>query len=171
MGKLITKKDIQEVIDDNNNLIGTDDLPSTGSNKETEAGHTTDYNARVHGQNYKNDFLGRFGFYFYESEDKNNEYPQVVKDIRAIVGPEKAHKVMQVIKPHLEKTIDEMSGNFVSESKVEEDKLLKDKNDNTFVKKEKKEIKDKVEHVADLLSKLPKNDLDKLMNLLEKRKA
>jgi hypothetical protein len=59
-----TKEKIKEIIDDEGNLIGTKDLPSGSKNKDTEAGHTTDYNARVHGQNYKNDFLGRFGFYF-----------------------------------------------------------------------------------------------------------
>jgi len=170
MGKIITKKDIQEVIDDNNNLIGSNDYPETGANKETEAGHTTDYNARVHGQNFKNDFLGRFGFYFYESEDKK-EVPQVLKDIRAIVGPEKAHKIMQVIKPHLEKTIDEITGGFVSEGKVVEDKITDKKTDYDIVKKDKKELKNKMEYVADLLAKLPKNDLDKLMDLLEKKKV
>lgn len=64
------KKDIKEVIDSENNLIGAIDTPETGNNKETEASGTTDKNAQIHGQNFKNDFLGRFGFYFYESENK-----------------------------------------------------------------------------------------------------
>ena len=62
----ITKEKIQEIIDGDGNIIGVDDLPKTGGNKESEANHTTDYNVAVHGQNFKNDFLGRFGFYFYE---------------------------------------------------------------------------------------------------------
>jgi len=63
------KKDINEIIDGDDNLIGTDTTPATGANKETMANNTTDYNAKVHGQNFKNDFLGRFGFFGFESEE------------------------------------------------------------------------------------------------------
>lgn len=168
MEKVITKKNIQEIIDSSSNLIGTNDAPVAGSNKETEASKTTDYNASVHGQNFKNDFLGRFGFYFYEADKQ--ETPPVVADLTKIFGSEKlALKVMNIIKPHIEKVLDDMgmTEGFVSEASVVEDKLTNKKEDNDFVKKDKKEIADKVERVADLLNKLPKNDLDKLMNLLE----
>jgi hypothetical protein len=63
------KKDINEIIDGDDNLIGTETTPPTGGNKETMANNTTDYNAKVHGQNFKNDFLGRFGFFGFESEE------------------------------------------------------------------------------------------------------
>jgi hypothetical protein len=63
------KKDINEIIDGDDNLIGTETTPPTGANKETMANNTTDYNAKVHGQNFKNDFLGRFGFFGFESEE------------------------------------------------------------------------------------------------------
>lgn len=63
------KSKIEEIIDGDGNLIGSDDSPRTGSDRETEANKTTDYNVTVSGQNFKNDFLGRFGFYFYESEE------------------------------------------------------------------------------------------------------
>ena len=68
-----------------------------------------------------------------------------------------------------EEALDSMGG-FVSEANVVEDKLTDKKIDNDFVKKDKKEIGNKVERVADLLAKLPKNDLDKLMTLLEAKK-
>lgn len=64
------KKDINEIIDGDDNLIGNSGTPPTGSNKETEANGTTDQNAVMHGQNFKNDFLGRFGFWYYESEEE-----------------------------------------------------------------------------------------------------
>lgn len=197
---IITKKRLKEIIDDEGNLIGTEDLPQTGSNKETEAGHTTDYNARVHGQNFKNDFLGRFGFYFYESDGENKKvedtlakimyekYKETLKHYHE--NPEKIHSdyelhqsvdfdsqpegsrehdyewaadILKVIEPHMKKDI--------NEAKVVEDKLTDKKSDNDIVKKDKKDIGKKVERVADLLSKLPKNDLDKLMSLLESKKS
>lgn len=170
----IKKMKIQEIIDSDDNIIGTEDLPQNDKNAESQASNTTDHNVQSHGQNFKNDFLGRFGFYFYESKNKNKEIPQVLKDIATIVGTENAHKVMKVIKPHLEKTIDEIEGGVVNEGKkVAEDKLLDKKADNTIVKKEnkKEELQKKIEKVADLLAKLPKNSLDKLMDLLEKRKV
>lgn len=163
-----SKKKIQEIIDDEGNLIGTNDLPQTGPNKETEAGHTTDYNARVHGQNYKNDFLGRFGFYFYESEGV--EKPEVVEELEHVVGEAKAKEVMSTLKPFIEEALDSIGG-MVSESKVVEDKITDKKTDHDIVKKtNKKDVTDKVERVADLLAKLKKNDLDKLMTLLEAKK-
>lgn len=63
------KKQIDEIIDTNNNIIGVNAVPDTGNNKETEASGTTDDNMAKHGQSFKSDFLGRFGFYFYESDD------------------------------------------------------------------------------------------------------
>lgn len=167
----ITKKKIQEIIDDDGNIIGTDDLPQTGGEKESEASHTTDYNVAVHGQNFKNDFLGRFGFYFYEAEQY--DLPPVVMALMDELGSEEvAWKIMNIIKPHLESVLDDMQigEGLVSESKVVEDKIADKKTDNTIVKKNKKGMAQRVERVADLLAKLPANDLDKLMNLLEAKK-
>ena len=98
------KQKIEELLDSDGNLISNNDYPETGANRETDASNTTDYNARVHGQNFKNDFLGRFGFYFYE--DASHEQPQVVKDLMGELGSEElAWKIMSVIKPHLEKIL------------------------------------------------------------------
>jgi hypothetical protein len=245
MDKVITKQDILEIIDDTNNLMGDKDTPPTGSNKETEAGRTTDYNAKVHGQNFKNDFLGRFGFYFYESEGA--EKPEIVEELEFVVGEAKTKEVLATIKPFVEEALDSMGGivtegktvnnkkvedtlakimyekyketlkhyhenpeklesdyklhqkcNFdtqpkgsrehdyewakdilktlkphmkgeISEAKVVEDKLTDKRTDNDIVKKKERGLA-KMEKVADLLAKLPKNDLDKLMNLLEVKK-
>ena len=75
---------------------------------------------------------------------------------------------MSTIKPFVEEALNSMGG-FVSEANVVEDKITDKKKENEFVKKEKGGLA-KMEKVADLLAKLPKNDLDKLMTLLEAKK-
>lgn len=198
--KELKKKNILEIIDDDDNLIGKNDIPQAGSNKESDASHTTDYNVMAHGQNFKNDFLGRFGFYFYESEGDNkmvlddlarkmyekfketlNHYHKnpdnMEKDYELHskcdfdTQPEdkRAHdyrwaeEILDILKPHMKKDL--------NEAKVVEDKIADKKTDNEFVKKTKKEISpEKLNKVADVLSKLQKNDLDKLISLIESKK-
>ena len=58
----LTKGQIQEIIDSDGELIGVNDTPENGSNLETQANNTTDYNAKVGHQPYRYDMLGRFGF-------------------------------------------------------------------------------------------------------------
>jgi hypothetical protein len=82
------KKDINEIIDGDDNLIGTETTPPTGANKETMANNTTDYNAKVHGQNFKNDFLGRFGFFGFESEED-------IKDVKEKIAKMMYGKYLQ----------------------------------------------------------------------------
>lgn len=167
------KKDIQEIIDSDNNVIGANDTPESGPEKESEASKTTDYNARVHGQNFKNDFLGRFGFYFYESEGSN--MPPVIKSLTEAIGPKKAMKVMEVIKPHLEKTLEEVGDPLMNESKIIEDKLKlkkdKDKSLSDAKDNASKGINDKkMDKIANLLAHLPKNQIDSLIQLLEAKR-
>lgn len=57
-----TKKQIQEIIDSDGELIGTNDIPQNGADLESQANNTTDYNAKVGHQPYRYDMLGRFGF-------------------------------------------------------------------------------------------------------------
>ena len=76
-----TKEKLEEIIDGDGNMIGQEDKPQYGSDLETQADKTTDYNAKVHGQNFKNDFLGRFGFYFYESEGDNSNVEDTLAKI------------------------------------------------------------------------------------------
>lgn len=58
----ITKKNLQEIIDGNGELIGVNDIPTTGADLETQANNTTDYNAKIGTQPFRYDMLGRFGF-------------------------------------------------------------------------------------------------------------
>ena len=194
------KQKIEELLDSDGNLIGSDGYPETGANRETNAKNTTDYNARIHGQNFKNDFLGRFGFYFYESEGDNKnvedtlakimyeKYKETLKHYHE--NPEKIHTDFELhqscdfdSQPEDSREHDyEWAGDILkalephmkknlNESKVVEEKLV-DKKDNTIKdKKDDKELKgNKIEKVAGLLNKLNKNDLNKLINLLEIKK-
>lgn len=75
----VTKKEIDEIVDINGDLIGLDDIPKNGSNLETAANNTTDYNAKVGHQPYRYDMLGRFGFTllpFFEGEEKVSDLNQ-----------------------------------------------------------------------------------------------
>lgn len=103
------KENILEIINDDNNLIGSEDAPESGSNKETEAKGTTDSNVGKHGQNFKNDFLGRFGFYFYENNilnknlveeklsKKDGDKSFVKKDSKDILRKEKLKKIADLL--------------------------------------------------------------------------
>lgn len=75
--KSIKKKNLdivlKEFIDSEMNIIGYNAEPTNGPDLASKAGtQTTDYNARIAHQNFKSDFLGRFGFWFYETEVKAN---------------------------------------------------------------------------------------------------
>jgi hypothetical protein len=68
------KKEITEIIDGNGELIGNDDYPQNGSNLDTQAKKTTDYNAKVGTQPFRYDTMGRFGFTLLPfSEGKENK--------------------------------------------------------------------------------------------------
>ncbi len=66
---------MNEIIDDNDQLIGQNKYPKGGSNLETQAHGTTDYNASIGHQPYRYDMLGRFGFTllpFFEAKEEND---------------------------------------------------------------------------------------------------
>ena len=62
---------ISEIIDDNNELIGSNDSPSNGSDLETRVGKkTTDTNRGINTQNFSwNSFATFFGSMLYEDDD------------------------------------------------------------------------------------------------------
>lgn len=68
----IKKIDLNEIVDDNNGLIGNDDVPKSGSDLESQSNNTTDYNTKISRQPFRYDMLGRFGFTllpFFEGEE------------------------------------------------------------------------------------------------------
>lgn len=79
-----TKKQIDEVVDANGELIGDDDMVTHGGDLESAANNTTDYNSKISHQPYRYDMLGRFGFTllpFFESEDKEKDNDNLTNEI------------------------------------------------------------------------------------------
>ena len=207
--KKISKKKIDEIIDSNDNIIGDIQSPVNGKDLETRANHTTDFNAKVNSQNFKNDFLGRFGFYFYEADDHEGEnIPPIVMDLAKLMydkyievleyyhqnpdkieddmelhsevdfntQPEESYEhdfkwawdIMDIVNKHYDENKDDNGA--VNEEAVVEDKLKDSKDDSKSLKdsKSNNDLKSKkIEDVAELLNKLPKNEKDKLIKLLE----
>ncbi len=208
----IKKKDLVEIIDSNGELIGSDDIPTNGSDLETQANNTTDYNAKIGTQPFRYDMLGRFGFTLMPfMEGKENQGQQeLIDDLAKLMydkyletleyyfrHPNKlksdyrlhsehdfnsqpedrkeidyswAKKVIKLIEPHFEKAFTATEN--IDEGKVVEDKVVDKKSEDEISKKtEDSDIKDKkLEKVAGLINKLDKKDIDKLINLLERKK-
>ena len=84
-----------------------------------------------------------------------------------------ADKILKVIEKHFEeqfKNLDEQFKENIAEGKVIEDKMVDKKEDEMSSKGEDGEIKEKkLEKIAGLINKLEKKDIDKLINLLEKK--
>lgn len=67
-------KNIQEVLDADGNLMGKNSLgPENNRNNITASSKITDYNINVGRQQFDDDFLGRFGFHFYESNNTDED--------------------------------------------------------------------------------------------------
>jgi hypothetical protein len=80
----LKKKEINEIINGSGDLIGGNDIPTHGSDLETQAGGSSNKNAKIGTQPFRYDMLGRFGFTlmpFMEGEDKNSEQQQLFDDL------------------------------------------------------------------------------------------
>lgn len=132
----LKKKDIVEIIDTNGNLIGKDDIPTTGADLETTAHGTTDTNAKIGQQPFRYDMLGRFGFTlmpFMEGEDKQQGQAELENELVDLMNQRYidilSHykKNPQSIKPDYRKhvTDDEISDESMKYSVEYADKILK----------------------------------------------
>ena len=77
-------KKLNEIVNGNDDLIGADDIPTNGSDLESQANHPTDYNVKTGQQPFRYDMLGRFGFTllpFMEGEDKNQGQAELENDL------------------------------------------------------------------------------------------
>ena len=90
--KVLKKKDINEIINSFGEIIGNNNIPSSGADLESQANNTTDYNAKVHAQPFRYDMLGRFGFTmlpFFESDDGgdsiSDENIPILKDLAELM--------------------------------------------------------------------------------------
>ena len=211
----ITINELNEIIDGNGELIGANDTPSSGSDLETAANNTTDYNQRIGQQPYRYDMMGRFGFNlmpFYEGVDNkgDNDSP-LLKDLSKLLydkymetlkyyyrNPNKlkqdyrikseetfetqsehgknidlnlAKKIMKTIEPHFERAYMKQEKKNVDESKVVEDKMITSKTEDEISKRGgDNEIKDKkLIKIAGLINKMPDKDVQKIINLLERK--
>lgn len=209
------KKDLNEIIDSNGELIGNDNIPKNDANAETQASNTTDYNAKVGTQPFRYDMLGRFGFTlmpFMEGKEENQGQKELIEDVskelfnlykeileyyyrnpnliksefRQLSDAEKnkesvvngyvrdnfnkySKKIVSVFQNHFENAFNEPEN--IDESKVVEDKMIDKKTEDEISKKsDNSDIKDKkLQKVAGLINKLDKKDIDKLINLLERK--
>lgn len=192
------KKDINEIIDGDDNLIGSMTQPAGGANKETEASKTTDYNASVHGQNFKNDFLGRFGFWFYESKEDDGIIKEKLAKLfygKFLQSLDYYHENPELLEKDYNTHLVSNGINFdnmdsidhswadeamkiispITKDKIDENQELqeelvepKDKN----LKKEKdddNELSTKEKKVADLIDKLSDSEKEKIKGILEKK--
>lgn len=63
-------KIVKEVLDNDGNLMGKTSMgPDNNRNNVTKSTKITDYNIVVGRQKFGDDFLGRFGFHFYEGKE------------------------------------------------------------------------------------------------------
>jgi uncharacterized protein YdiU (UPF0061 family) len=83
----IKKIQLFEIIDSNGELIGKNDVPSTGADLESGANNTTDYNSKIGQQPFRYDMLGRFGFtllpFFEGKEDQSQK--ELLKDLAQLM--------------------------------------------------------------------------------------
>jgi len=207
----LKKKDLLEIVDANGELIGKDDMPTTGSNLDTAANNTTDYNAKIGTQPFRYDMLGRFGFTLMPfMEGKENQGQQeLLNDLAKLMydkymetieyyfrNPNKlksdfrlhsehdfesqpkekrevdfkwAKKVVDVVQKHFENAFKEPE--TLDEAAVVEDKVVDKKAEDEISNKseDKEVVEKKIEKIAGLINKLEKKDIDKLINLLERK--
>lgn len=84
----LKKKEINEIINGQGDLIGGNDIPTHGSDLETQAGGTSNKNAKIGTQPFRYDMLGRFGFSlmpFMEGEEKNEGQEKLLNDLAELM--------------------------------------------------------------------------------------
>lgn len=79
----LSKKELDEIIDSENELIGADSVPNSGSNLETQANNTTDNNVKISHQPFSFDMLSRFGFMvpFFEGEENKDTKNELLDEL------------------------------------------------------------------------------------------
>jgi len=149
----VTKKAVDEIVDLNGDLIDLSDVPQNGSNLETAANNTTDYNAKVGHQPFRYDMLGRFGFTllpFFEGEDKNQGQAELENDIVDLMN----ERYVALLKQYYKNP---------QSLKTDHRKYVKDKEIDEAIMKDSVTWADKVlkvveEHFGKAFSKLEKID-------------
>ncbi|MFW6247190.1 MAG: hypothetical protein ACOC22_03410 [bacterium] len=201
----LNMKQIKEIIDSHDDLIGDESVPTTGADLESRANGTTDYNSKIGHQPFRYDMLGRFGFTmlpFYEGEENQSQL-ELISDLNQVIdelyskiltyyakNPNKlksdykrkvvnnddlnnnitddfSKKIIKIVQDHFEKAMDEPEN--IDETNVFEDKMVdkKSKSDITDKDDDKEITQKKIERIAGLINKLDKDDVNKIVKLLE----
>jgi len=120
-------------------------------------------------------YLDILKYYFKNPKRIKSDYRKHITDGSSPEDTDKewAAKIMKIVEKHFEeslKNLDEQFKENIAEGKVIEDKMVDKKEDEIATKSEDNEIKEKkLEKIAGLINKLEKKDIDKLINLLEKK--
>jgi hypothetical protein len=123
-------------------------------------------------------YVDLLSHYYRNPDDVKSDYRKYSKEGEVSAEAMKysvewADKILKVIEKHFDeqfKNLDEQFKENIAESKVAEDKMVDKKEDEISNKSEDGEIKEKkLEKIAGLINKLEKKDIDKLINLLEKK--
>lgn len=165
------KHKINEFVNDSNSLINGD-IPKNDTN--TSASNTTDRNVKISSQDHGGNFIGRYGYYFYENKDINNNkqilnFIEVLKnDIIDYFKKNNIKYLVTGLNSYYEEIKSEIE-NSLNENIIEEDKLLKDVQVKELYDEKYDNENLDLKKVVDIFSKLDKNDINKLINLLEIR--
>ncbi len=171
------KNNINEVLDDSGNIMGKTSLgPENHRNNITSSNQITDYNVMVGRQKFDTNFLGRFGFHFYES--KNSDEKGLLDKLAELEFEQYKNWVNYFVenfsKENLKKWVEMSKKDFDELS--DEDKKTDYNNALKVVDLLKKHTKDKKEketitEVKDIVEKEDNNDivpkLDKIMGLVK----
>ena len=140
---LYSKKEIDEIIDSNGDLIGIDDTPKSGSDLESQANGTTDHNIRIGTQPYSYDVMARFGFGllpFFESID-NDKHNELISNICTILFNFK----VSVLKSYTKK-INKLKGDY---------RKFSESDFNSVSEKDQEDI---IKYVKEIFINISKND-------------
>jgi len=193
----LKKKEINEIINGSGDLIGGNDIPTHGSDLETQAGGSSNKNAKIGTQPFRYDMLGRFGFTlmpFMEGEDKNSEQQQLFDDLVDLMNQRyldllgryyrnpndvkidyrkysKEKQISQEVEEYNKEWAEKaLEIETIDESSVLAEKMVSKKEDEITEKSEDKELRDKkIKKIAGLINKLEKKDIDNLINLIERK--
>lgn len=153
-----TKRKIQEIVDSDGMLIGSDDIPQNGSNLESQANNTTDYNSKISHQPYRYDMLGRFGFTmlpFFEGVDDKSDADPIVSEIAEFLY----YKYMEILK-HYYKNPKQLQNDYRVKSKLDFKSDESSKHDFEMANKIIDMIKPHFEDAMKNLDENIKNNLD-----------
>lgn len=161
------RRRINEFVDELGNIITGDENKGMG---KISAMKTTDYNSMVGNQRLSPNFLGRFGFYFFENDEKNdsevNKFLHIVNAVKDdIVEYFQRNKINRLIEglnsyyKNLEISLSDALNESIIKEKMESDLFL-DKSDGEITK---------IKKIVDDLQSLSKKDLDIMLKIIEER--